>query len=101
MTLSFGSTQTSNGIVTLACQGRIVAGREGTELRQKVQQLMKATPNPDVVVDLEQVSYIDSSGLGVLVSLYSTARAAGGRIKFKNLSTPVVYTRSSNSSLVS
>jgi len=99
MTLSFGSTQTSNGIVTLACEGRIVAGREGKELREKVQQLMKSTPNPDVVVDLEQVSYIDSSGLGVLVSLYSTARAAGGRIKFKNLSTSVVYTRSDSSLL--
>lgn len=97
MTLSFGSTQTSNGIVTLACQGRIVAGNEGKALREKVQQLMKNTPSPDVVVDLGNVNYIDSSGLGVLVSLYSTARAAGGRIKFKNLSTPVVYTRSSSS----
>ena len=100
MTLSFGNTQNSNGIVTLACQGRIVAGHEGKVLREKIQQLMKSTPNPDVVVDLGEVNYIDSSGLGVLVSLYSTARAAGGSIKFKNLSTPVVYTRS-NSSLLS
>ncbi len=94
MTLSFG-TQTSDGIVTLACHGRIVAGKEGAVLREKVQQLMKSSPN--VVLDLGQVSYIDSSGLGVLVSLYSTARAAGGKIKFKNLVTPVTYTRSASS----
>ena len=93
MTLSFG-TETSDGTVTLACQGQIVAGREGSELREKVQQLMKY--NPNVVLDLGAVSYIDSSGLGVLVSLYSTARAAGGKIKFKNLVTPVTYTRSSS-----
>ncbi|HTD22961.1 MAG TPA: STAS domain-containing protein [Terriglobales bacterium] len=92
MTLSFGTQKSGeDGIVILACQGQIVAGREGSELREKVQQLLKYTPN--VVLDLGEISYIDSSGLGVLVSLYSTARAAGGKIKFENLVTPVTYIR--------
>jgi len=91
MSLSFG-TQKSAETVTLACHGQIVAGNEGSALREKVQQLMKDSPN--VILDLRNVSYIDGSGLGVLVSLYSTARAAGGKIKFENLVTPVSYTRS-------
>src|SRR6516225_5477530 len=90
--------RSSDGSAIVSWQGQIVAGPEGSELREKVQQVMKSSPN--VVLDLGEVSYIDSSGLGVLVSLYSTARAAHGSIRFKNLSTPVVYTRSSNSSLL-
>jgi len=64
MSLSFG-TQKSAETVTLACHGQIVAGNEGSALRQKVQQLMKDSPN--VILDLRNVSYIDGSGLGVLV----------------------------------
>lgn len=93
MTLSFGTLK-SEETVTLACHGQIVAGSEGSALREKVQQVMKDSPN--VVLDLRDVSYIDSSGLGVLVSLYSTARAAGGKIKFENLVTPVIYTKSAS-----
>jgi anti-sigma B factor antagonist len=92
MSLSFGTLKSEEKTVTLACHGTIVAGSEGSALREKVQQLMK--DSPDVVLDLRDVSYIDSSGLGVLVSLYSTARAAGGKIKFENLVTPVTYTKS-------
>jgi len=92
VTLSFGPQKSAGeGVVVLACQGKIVAGREGSELRVKVQELLKYSPN--VVLDLGEINYIDSSGLGVLVSLYSTARAAGGQIKFENLVTPVTYTR--------
>jgi anti-sigma B factor antagonist len=76
----------------LIWQGRIVAGPEGSELREGIQQVMKSSPN--VVLDLGEVSYIDSSGLGVLVSLYSAARAAHGSIRFRNLVKPVIYTRS-------
>src|SRR5260370_37036776 len=89
MSLSFG-TQKSAETVTLACHGQIVAGNEGSALRQKVQQLMKDSPN--VILDLRNVSYIDGSGLGVLVSLYSTARAAGGEVPLDNPWTPVTYT---------
>jgi anti-sigma B factor antagonist len=91
MSLSFATLKLEEKTVTVACQGTIVAGSEGSALREKVQELMKNSP--DVVLDLREVSYIDSSGLGVLVSLYSTARAAGGRIKFENLATPVTYTK--------
>lgn len=37
--------------------------------------------NKQVVIDLEKVSYIDSSGLGILAGLYTTAEKAGGAIK--------------------
>ena len=62
MSLSFG-TQKSAETVTLACHGQIIAGNEGSALREKVQQLMKDSPN--VILDLRNVSYIDGSGLGV------------------------------------
>jgi len=43
------------------------------------------TTSRQIVLDLGHVTYIDSSGLGVLVALYTSARNAGGNIKLANL----------------
>ncbi len=72
------------GDVTIVnCSGRIVFGEEAAELREKVKSLLKETPR--IVLDLKNVSYIDSGGLGTLVGLYTSARNAGGEVKLANL----------------
>jgi anti-sigma B factor antagonist len=72
-----------DGILVVNCDGRIVFGEESAELRDTVRQLL--SQNNQVVLNLGGVTYIDSGGLGTLVSLYTTAHNAGGAIKLSNL----------------
>jgi anti-sigma B factor antagonist len=77
------TTRTVNGILVVNCDGRIVFGEESAELRDTVRKLL--TQNNQVVLNLGGVTYIDSGGLGTLVSLYTTAHNAGGAVKLSNL----------------
>jgi anti-sigma B factor antagonist len=72
-----------DGVVVLDCAGRIVFGEETTALRDTVKGLLGETKQ--IVVNLGQVNYIDSGGLGTLVGLFSSARASGANIKLANL----------------
>jgi len=77
------SVREVDGVTVLMCSGRIVFGEEGGELRDKAKSLLAETKK--LVLNLGGVSYIDSGGLGILVSLYTSARAAGADIKLANL----------------
>ena len=70
-------------VVIVDCKGRITFGEEASLLRQKVKELLPDTKC--IVLNLADVSYIDSGGLGTLVSLYTSARSAGSDIKLANL----------------
>jgi anti-sigma B factor antagonist len=75
--------QTKDGVLVVQCSGRIVFGDESSALREQVK---KAIPeNNRIVLNLGEVNYIDSGGLGTLVSLHTTAHNAGGAIKLANL----------------
>jgi anti-sigma B factor antagonist len=74
-------------VAIVDCSGRIVLGEETASMRQYVKTLL--TQSPHVVLNLPQVNYVDSSGVGTLVSLYTTARGAGGNIKLAGLGTRV------------
>lgn len=64
------------------CRGRLVAGAT-EELYQEVKDLL---PQVKVmVVDLAELTYVDSSGLGTLVRLYSSARKLGCEFKLLHL----------------
>lgn len=78
------NARTADGVTVLQCNGRVVFGEESTALRDKVKSLL-AEDNKKIVLNLGGVSYIDSGGLGVLVSLFTSAKAAGGDIKLANL----------------
>ncbi len=77
------STRTADGVVVVNCAGRIVFGDESALLRETVRKLI--TENSRIVLNLSDISYIDSGGLGTLVGLYITAQNAGGSIKLANL----------------
>lgn len=77
------STRTKDGIVIVDCVGRIVFGEESALLRDTVKQLLTETKK--VILNLSQITYIDSGGLGTLVALYTTARNGGGSVKLANL----------------
>jgi anti-sigma B factor antagonist len=64
------------------CHGRLVAGTT-EELYQAVKHLLPETKV--VVVDLAELTYVDSTGLGTLVRLYTTARQVGCEFKLLHL----------------
>ena len=78
------STRTLEGAIVVDCSGRLVFGEESASLRDSVKKLIAQSPK--IVLNLHEVTHIDSGGLGTLVSLYTTARNAGGAVKLARLS---------------
>jgi anti-sigma B factor antagonist len=64
------------------CHGRFVAGTT-EELYQEVKHLLPQLKL--VVIDLQDLTYVDSMGLGALVRLYSTAKQSGCEFKLLHL----------------
>jgi anti-sigma B factor antagonist len=64
------------------CHGQLVSGRTDV-LYSKVRPLIPDTKR--IVLDLSDVNYMDSMGLGTLVSLYTSARAAGCEMQLLNI----------------
>jgi anti-sigma B factor antagonist len=64
------------------CHGRFVAGTT-EELYQEVKHLLPQLKL--VVIDLQDLTYVDSMGLGALVRLYSTAKQTGCEFKLLHL----------------
>jgi anti-sigma B factor antagonist len=78
MRLEIGSRIVGDvGIVN--CSGRIVAGAEVQALYDHLHMALQETPV--IVIHLGEVSFIDSSGLGMLVRLLTSARSRGGDLK--------------------
>ena len=90
MSIEFRS-EVSDDRAILYCAGELKAGKETNELRALVTDLLHQRSK--VILDLGQIQYIDSCGLSVLVSLYSSARTAHAEIKYQNFVTPVSYSR--------
>src|SRR5215472_7803668 len=82
MTLEI-TTRYFGNVAIVDCTGKIVLGEETASMRQYVKELLHSAPH--VVLNLARVSHMDSSGVGTLVSLYTSARAAGGNIKLSGL----------------
>jgi anti-sigma B factor antagonist len=76
--------RTVDGILAIECNGRIVFGKESSLLRDDVKKAI-ADGAKRIVLNLGEVNYIDSGGLGTLVALHTTAHNAGGTIKLANL----------------
>ena len=75
--------QTEGPARILTCQGRLDAHVSGT-LKEKIQQLLDEGA-VHLVIDLEGVDFLDSSGLGALVAGLRKAREKKGEIKLAGL----------------
>ena len=72
------------GVKVLDLKGRLVAGNEAGMLRDRAREI--ATPSPlNAILNLAELDYIDSTGLGVLTIFYTTLRKGGGTLKLLNL----------------
>ena len=77
-----------DGVTILDLGGKITLGEASGALRKAVQDALSAG-SKKIVLNLADVSYIDSAGLGELVSAYTTVKNAGGELKLLGLTKKV------------
>jgi anti-anti-sigma factor len=74
----------SDDVAIVRLSGKFLAGSDGPFLRQKVKDLIEAGTK-ELVIDFEDVPYIDSTGLGFLAGSHATTKMAGVSMVLANL----------------
>ena len=87
MTMKSSSRQ-MDGITVLDLSGRITLGEGSVILRDTIRDLI-GRGQKKILLNLGDVTYIDSSGIGELVSAFTTVRNQGGELKLLNLTKKV------------
>lgn len=70
--------------VVLTLKGNVMGGPDGSKLHETLQNL-KEEGKKNIVVDLSKVKFMNSSGLGMLISALTTMRNAGGDLRLANV----------------
>jgi len=83
MSLNINIRETAEAVI-LDLSGRITLGEPLAELRDSIREAL-AGDRKSILLNLADVSYIDSSGLGQLISSYATTTSRGGQMKLLNL----------------
>ena len=83
MSLKITNTEVE-GVTLVALNGRIVLGEESNALREKLKSLI-AAGKQKIVLNMAEIGYIDSAGLGTLVAAHLSAKNAGASIRLCNL----------------
>jgi len=78
------STRQVNGITIVDCSGRITLGEGSVVLKDAIRDLL-SKGQKRILLNLGDVNYIDSSGIGELVSAYTTITNQGGHLKLLSL----------------
>lgn len=73
-----------DGVTVLHLQGSITLGEGTQRFRSLIQQTLEAGKK-NILLNMAEVYYVDSSGLGELISAYTTARRLGGKLKLMKL----------------
>ncbi len=87
MTMTANSRQV-NGVTIVDLNGRITLGEGSVIVRDTVRDLL-GKGNKNILLNLADVSYIDSSGIGELVSAFTHVRREGGELKLLKLTKKV------------
>ncbi len=82
------NTREVGGVAVVDLNGRITLGEGSVVLRDQVRDLL-AKGQKKILLNMGEVSYIDSSGIGELVSAFTTVRNQGGELKLLNLTKKV------------
>jgi anti-sigma B factor antagonist len=73
------TTREVNGVSVVTLEGRIVFGEESHALRAKVKSLI-AEGKQKIVLNMKNIEYIDSAGLGMLVAAYLSVKTHGASL---------------------
>jgi anti-sigma B factor antagonist len=76
--------RTVDDVTILEMTGKITIGEGSVQLRDAVSRLLDAGRNR-IILNLAGVTYVDSSGIGELVSRFTTTKNSGGKLKLLNL----------------
>src|SRR5436309_16122796 len=82
------STRQVDGITVLDLSGRITLGEGSVILRDVIREIL-GKGEKKILLNLGDVTYIDSSGIGELVSAFTAVRKEGGELKLLNLTKKV------------
>ena len=82
------STRQVDGVTIVDLSGRITLGEGSVVLRDTIRDLL-SKGSKKLLLNLAEVTYIDSSGIGELVSAFTTVRNQGGELKLLNLTKKV------------
>jgi len=74
----------SGAVTVLDLSGKITLGEDGNLLKDKLHSLLHQNKK-NILFNLAQVSYVDSAGLGAIVSAYTTVTREGGTLKLANV----------------
>jgi anti-sigma B factor antagonist len=74
------TTRQVGDVTIVDIQGRLVVGEESAAVRRQIREVV-VQGNKKLLLNLGQVDYIDSSGLGDLVTAFVTVRKQGGELK--------------------
>ena len=75
----------SKGVTIIELNGNVMGGPDATSLNDQLHKLIEGNKKK-VVVDLEEVKFINSSGLGMLIGGLTTLRNSGGELKLARAS---------------
>ena len=78
------STRLVDGVAIVDLSGRITLGEASVAVRDVINDIM-GNGHKKIVLNLAEVNYVDSSGIGVLVSCLSSVRKHGGELKLVNV----------------
>jgi len=87
MALAIASREV-DGVVVLDLNGRITLGEGSVQLRDAIRSLI-SKGDKSILLNMGDVNYIDSSGLGELVSAFTTAKNQQADVKLLNLTKKV------------
>ncbi len=80
------TTREVDGVTVVALDGRIVLGEESNALREKVKGLL-GEGRKKIVLNMDNITFIDSAGLGTLVAAHHSARSQGAGLRLCHLGT--------------
>ncbi len=78
------TTRAVGDVIILDCNGKITLGEGTMAVRNTVREVMK-NGGKKIILNLGEVSYIDSSGIGELVSTFTSVSHQGGKLMLLNL----------------
>jgi len=78
-------TRLEGDVQVIKLTGELMAGHDSEKLRNVVDESINAE-NVNIVVDMEKVTWMNSSGLGMLISALTSLRSSGGDMRLANMS---------------
>jgi len=78
------STRTVNSVTVVDLGGKLILGEDTAQFRTRMQELIQSGAKK-ILLNMGNIQYVDSSGVGELVRAYASAGSQGGQLKLLGL----------------